>query len=175
MAGFKLIAMSNPSPGRDQECGQWYDGVHLRDMVALPGVISAQRFELLRGAPSKAFKQYLAIYDIEAADEREARQVIDRINAANLTLSEALNVQSVNLGVYHESGPPVTRGQVQWLVIVGVLSLGLGISALIGLLTVAKELFCDSSLDAKVTDAGGAIGRHDVGGRASARRCVVTR
>jgi hypothetical protein len=57
--------------------------------------------------------RHLAIYDIEAADEREARQVIDRINAANFTLSEALNVQSVNLGVYHEAGPPVTSGQVQ--------------------------------------------------------------
>jgi hypothetical protein len=30
-----------------------------------------------------------------------------------------------------------------WLGIVGVLSLGLGILALIGLLAVVKELFCD--------------------------------
>jgi len=60
-----------------------------------------------------------------------------------------------------------------WVVI--VLSLGLGILALIGLLAVAKELFRDSSLDANFTDAGSATGRHDVGGRASARRCVVKR
>jgi hypothetical protein len=39
-----------------------------------------------------------------------------------------------------------------WLVIVGVLSLGLGILALIGLLVVARELFCDDSLDANFTD-----------------------
>jgi hypothetical protein len=62
-----------------------------------------------------------------------------------------------------------------WLVIVIVLSLGLGILALIGLLAVAKELFCDRSLDANFTDAGGAAVRHDVGGRASGRRCVMTR
>jgi hypothetical protein len=60
-----------------------------------------------------------------------------------------------------------------WLVIVGVLSLGLGILALIGLLVIARELFCDSSFDATFTDTR-ANGRHDVGGRASGR-CVTTR
>jgi hypothetical protein len=59
-----------------------------------------------------------------------------------------------------------------WLVI--VLSIGLGILALIGLLAVAKELFCDSPLDANF-DAGHATGGHHVEGRASARRCVMTR
>jgi hypothetical protein len=61
-----------------------------------------------------------------------------------------------------------------WLVIVGLLSLVLGVLALIGLLAVAKELFFDRAPDANLTNAGTA-GRHDVGGRDSARRCVVTR
>jgi hypothetical protein len=60
------------------------------------------------------------------------------------------------------------------LVMVCVLSLGLGIFALIGLLTVAKELICGSVLDSDFRDAG-AAGRHDAGDRASVRRCVVTR
>jgi hypothetical protein len=60
-----------------------------------------------------------------------------------------------------------------WLVI--VLSLGLGILALIGLLTVAKELFCDGSLDAHFKNAAPATGRHEAAGRAPARRCVTTR
>jgi hypothetical protein len=60
-----------------------------------------------------------------------------------------------------------------WLLIVGVLSLGLGILALIGLLAVATELFCDSSLD--LDFGGGAARSHDVGGGAPARRYMVTR
>jgi hypothetical protein len=60
-----------------------------------------------------------------------------------------------------------------WLVIVVVLSLGLGILALIGLLAVVKELFCESSLDADFTDAEGVIGRHDLA-RAHGRRRVRT-
>ena len=62
-----------------------------------------------------------------------------------------------------------------WPVIVGVLSIGLGILALIGLLAVAKALFCESSPDADFTDAAGAAGRRDVRGRASGRRCGMTR
>jgi hypothetical protein len=61
-----------------------------------------------------------------------------------------------------------------WLLIVGLLGVGLGILALVGLLAVVKELFCDSSLDANCTDAARATGRHDVGGRVSAR-CVMPR
>jgi hypothetical protein len=60
-----------------------------------------------------------------------------------------------------------------WMVIVGVFGLGLGILALIGLLAVAKELFCAGSLDANLADDG-AAGRHDVRSRASTR-CATTR
>jgi hypothetical protein len=60
-----------------------------------------------------------------------------------------------------------------WLVI--VLSVGFGILALIGLLAVAKELFCDGSLDANFTHAAPATGRHEVGRRVSARRCEIPR
>jgi|HubBroStandDraft_5_1064220.scaffolds.fasta_scaffold00042_13 hypothetical protein len=38
-----------------------------------------------------------------------------------------------------------------WLVIVCLLSLGLAVLALIGLLVVAQELFCDCSLDANLS------------------------
>jgi len=61
-----------------------------------------------------------------------------------------------------------------WLVIAGLLSLGFGVLALIGLLAVVKELFFDSPPDANLANAGTA-GRHGVGGRDSVRRCVVTR
>jgi hypothetical protein len=54
-----------------------------------------------------------------------------------------------------------------WLVI--VLSVCFAILALVGLLAVAEELFCDSSIDANFTGAARSRARHDVGGRVSAR------
>ena len=61
-----------------------------------------------------------------------------------------------------------------WLVIVGVLSLGLGILALVGLLALARELIFDRSHDADPEDHEGTTGAGD-GGRASGRRCAMTR
>jgi len=60
-----------------------------------------------------------------------------------------------------------------WLLLVGLSGVGFGVLALIGLLAVAKELFCDSSPDANFGDAG-TTGRYVVGRRASAR-CVMPR
>ena len=60
-----------------------------------------------------------------------------------------------------------------WLVIVGVLSLGVSILALIGLLVLARESFRERSRDAGSTGAPGAMDRHDRA-RAHGRRRVMT-
>ena len=60
-----------------------------------------------------------------------------------------------------------------WLVIVGVLSLVLGILALVGLLALARELIFERSHEAHSTDDEGTTGTGNVG-RASEGRCVTT-
>ena len=40
------IVFSNPFEGKDDEFNEWYDNVHLPEVLALPGVISAQRYDL---------------------------------------------------------------------------------------------------------------------------------
>ena len=109
MTIYRLVAVSNPMAGREEECATWYNNTHLKDMVAIPGVISAQRFELLRGAPSKAFKKYLAIYEVEAENEEDAKSIINRLNETDLSVSETLDISSVNLGVYRASSAPQKR------------------------------------------------------------------
>jgi len=58
-------------------------------------------------------------------------------------------------------------------VIVGVLSLCLGILALVGLLALAKELIFERSDETDSTNDRGSTGTGDVG-RASGRRYVMT-
>jgi hypothetical protein len=59
-----------------------------------------------------------------------------------------------------------------WLVIVGVLGLGLGILALVGLVAVARALIWESSPEVKFTDDGGAADRDNIG-RVSGRRALM--
>jgi hypothetical protein len=62
---------------------------------------------------------------------------------------------------------------VIWLVIVGALSLGLAIVALVGLGAIARELILEHTHEADSTEKEGTPGTGDVG-RASRRRCVLT-
>jgi hypothetical protein len=59
-----LIVRSNVVPAREAEYNQWYNEVHLRDMLAVPGVLSARRYvSLLDDEP-----KYAAVYELEGED-----------------------------------------------------------------------------------------------------------
>ena len=70
MARFSFVVYSNPAEGREQEYNDWYSNQHLKDLLAMPGVISARRFKLSGTQIHSVAQtyQYLAIYDIEADD-----------------------------------------------------------------------------------------------------------
>jgi hypothetical protein len=70
MARFSFVVYSNPVEGREQEYNDWYTNRHLKDLLAIPGVISARRFKISSTQIREAAQsfQYLAIYDIEADD-----------------------------------------------------------------------------------------------------------
>ena len=72
MARFNFFAFSNAAPGRDAEYSDWYDKVHIKELQAIPGVVSARRFKLASTQVSEAAKkhQYATVYEIEADDIR---------------------------------------------------------------------------------------------------------
>lgn len=70
MAKGILLALSNPvHDDVDGEFNQWYDDVHSKEVLALPGVRSCRRFRL---APTQVMpgedatgRRYLALYEVE--------------------------------------------------------------------------------------------------------------
>jgi hypothetical protein len=81
------------SPDRDQEYNTWYDEVHLPELVALDGFVSARRLR-----PVDGDGPYLALYEIEGDD---LQAIVDnmRANARRLHMSDALQLDP----------PPVMR------------------------------------------------------------------
>jgi hypothetical protein len=73
MAKGVFLALSNPVSGDvDAEFNEWYDDVHAREMLALPGVRSFRRFRL---APAQVLPgddvtahRYLALYEVDVDD-----------------------------------------------------------------------------------------------------------
>jgi hypothetical protein len=58
-----LIVRSNVVPNMEEEYNRWYNEVHLRDMLSVPGVLTARRYVSLVDEP-----KYAAVYELESED-----------------------------------------------------------------------------------------------------------
>jgi len=82
-----MYVESRPSsPDREQEYNTWYDEVHLPELLALDGIVSARRLRPVDGTGP-----YVAIYELEGDD---LQGILDNMiaNAGQLHLSDALQL-----------------------------------------------------------------------------------
>ena len=87
MAKGIIHVETRPSaPDRDQEYNTWYDDVHIPELVALDGFVSARRLRPVDGEGP-----YLALYEIEGDD---LQAILDNMvaNAGRLHMSDALQL-----------------------------------------------------------------------------------
>lgn len=61
----QFVVLTNAVPGQEAEFDRWYDTIHIGEVCAVPGVVSAARSSAAGG--SAAFRS-CAIYQIDAAD-----------------------------------------------------------------------------------------------------------
>jgi hypothetical protein len=109
MPRYKMVVMSSPVAGRDAEYHDWYQNTHLGQVLAIPGMRSAQRFRLDRNLVEGETPPYLAIYDIETDDlDGVMRDIQGKAGSASLLISEAIDLTGVSAAIYEEFGPVVT-------------------------------------------------------------------
>ncbi|MBE1537646.1 DUF4286 family protein [Actinomadura algeriensis] len=86
-----LHVMSLPSsPEVADEYNRWYEDVHMPEVVALEGFVSARRY-----APTKDGAPYVAVYEIEG----DAKAAMKRLN-------QAMGDGSMNLSDKIQLDPP---------------------------------------------------------------------
>ena len=109
MPRYKLVVMTKPVEGREQEYNDWYQNVHLDDLVAIDGVKSAQRFRLNQAVScDRAPLPYLAIYDVETNDiDGVIKELNVRPQTGRMVITSALSTEIFAV-VYEELGPAVT-------------------------------------------------------------------
>jgi hypothetical protein len=80
MGKLVLVVLNEPKPGREDEFNRWYETTHLPDVLGVPGIVAAQRFEFVevQGGPASVHK-YLVLYEVEAPD---AKAVQDAFRSA---------------------------------------------------------------------------------------------
>lgn len=91
--GIIYVETRPSSPDRDQEYNTWYDEVHIPELVALDGIVSARRLR-----PVDGDGPYVALYELEG-DNLQAILDNMRANSRQLHMSDALQLDP----------PPVMR------------------------------------------------------------------
>lgn len=61
------VVQTSPTPGREDEFNEWYENVHVPEVLTMPGYLSGQRFRLISSDPFVG-PRYFAVYEIESDD-----------------------------------------------------------------------------------------------------------
>lgn len=98
MATYRYLVITKPVPGQEDEYNRWYTERHLPDVVAVPGMVAAQRFRVT--GESNLPGSYLAIYELETNDPAAVlAEVNARAGTDAMPLSPALDLANVTVAL----------------------------------------------------------------------------
>lgn len=89
---YILEVSSRALPGREVDYDRWYGDVHVKDVLALPGFESAERFRRL-GADGQESGEFVALYRVETDDPAVLLQSLFAASAT-MQLTDAIDPAS---------------------------------------------------------------------------------
>jgi hypothetical protein len=105
---YQLVVLSNPVEGQEDDYNKWYDEQHLKDVLAVDGVVSAQRFKVADLTPVP--HRYMAVYGIDADDLGAVLgQLGARAGTDAMPMSPAYDGANATVFAYAEHGPKLER------------------------------------------------------------------
>jgi hypothetical protein len=114
VAGNNLfLVFTNPVKGREAIFNEWYDATHVPDVLAVPGVVAAQRYEVapvetpeLEGTPPPAppVHGYLTVYELSRDANEVMADFLKRLTTGVMKLSDAMDMTTVALSVWRPRG-----------------------------------------------------------------------
>ena len=114
MADDLFLVFSNPVSGREDEFNEWYDHQHLGDVLAVPGVAAARRYDLVPAAlpeaegvpaPPPPAHSFLAVYELDGDPDDVLAEFLRRVGSGEMALSDSLDLSSIALSAWRARGP----------------------------------------------------------------------
>jgi hypothetical protein len=102
-----FLVFSSPVEGREDEYEKWYDEVHLQDVLAVDGVVAAQRFDHVpldapeAGEPPQ---KHLALYELDGDPNAVFTEFMARVGSGQMVLSEALDLANTSMAMWQPRG-----------------------------------------------------------------------
>ena len=110
-----FLVFSNPVEGRESEFNEWYDTVHAPEVLAIPGIVSAQRFDLEEpavpeggAAPPPPAHRYLTVYEVEGDVGKILSSLADGATSGQVNMSDSLDTANAAISFWKPRGPKVT-------------------------------------------------------------------
>ena len=99
-----VVILTEPTQGQETQFNDYYENVHLEEVLATTHLQTAQRFQLVGQAAEPCPLPYLAVYEAEADDPAE---LIANLNETRpqRQQSDALNRRTGRVWVFEEIGP----------------------------------------------------------------------
>jgi hypothetical protein len=101
-----LVVFSNPTTQeQEDEYNSWYTDQHLGEVLAVPGLVAAQRFKL-QGPSTTLPGRYLALYEVEHNDPPTVLEALAKsAGTGEMFISPAIDVASTVTSFY----TPITQ------------------------------------------------------------------
>jgi hypothetical protein len=109
MPTFTILYFSNPVEGHEDGFNKWYDTHHLKEVLAVDGIVSAQRFRLAQtDQPNPPSHKYLAIYRWETEDLEATRKTLEAaVASGTVTGTPHMDSPHAVMWFYEPIGEPV--------------------------------------------------------------------
>ena len=99
-----VVVLTEPTVGQEEEFNEYYEKLHIDEVLETAGWESGQRFQLTKEVGIKCPQQYLALYEVEADNADEVLQTLNDTRSQRQQ-SKALNKKTAALWIFSETGP----------------------------------------------------------------------
>ena len=97
MGHHQLISLTASKPGKEREFVDWYNDVHVPEVLLVPGIISAKTSRLGERMGYVPWQQ-LAVFEVETDDpDAVIPEIKARLEAGTMTLSDSIEMTAVSL------------------------------------------------------------------------------
>ena len=105
MARHILAVQTECTPGQEKSFHEWYDQVHVPDVLAVPGFVRGQRFEAIPGLRGDLpANRFFALYEFETEDPAATLAEL-RSAMRTMQMDPSLDMSSIVAYAYAELGP----------------------------------------------------------------------
>ncbi|MCB0937041.1 MAG: hypothetical protein KDB55_13695 [Mycobacterium sp.] len=100
------VVFSNPVPGKEDEFNQWYDNVHIPELLRVPGMLSATRYALQDAAiyhvegGAVPEHRYMCVYELEGDVDEIMGTIRKSVLNGQVHMSDSLDVAGSRLSFW---------------------------------------------------------------------------